>query len=338
MHVGVADERAECPQQRSAGNGIRLDVAIDGEAADQRGPGCRDIADELCIEGAQGEHAKAAERADAVEARHFQEALGAEVENLRGDAQHRQRQMLGEQEVAPSLADGVVIGGGELDEHMAALGVGAELGLLAPGRRAGKLPGAGCAGKGRVAGGAVDRHRGRHGDEAVAGAFADQQVADGVMPMGEQRPEDVGVAPMLGVGRQAEAGSMRRGIGAAEIALGPHVEQPPRQPVAVQGRAVGLHHDEAFRADRDERAEGLDLPFVADAEDWRQLEATRAVPQGVTNSRAGPDADDLVAHGRQRTRHGWLTKPCIFNDLPGKHGPFGEEQTDRVGMARHGDE
>ena len=94
--------------------------------------------------------------------------------------------------------------------------------------------------------------------------------------MGEQRPDDVGVAPMLGVGRQAEAGSMRRGIGAAEIALGSHVEQPPRQPVAVQGRAVGLHHDEAFRADGDERAEGLDLPFVADAEDRRNHEARPA--------------------------------------------------------------
>ena len=33
-----------------------------------------------------------------------------------------------------------------------------------------------------------------------------------------------------------------------------------------------------------------------------------------------------------------LAEPCIFNDLPGKHRPFGEEQTDRVGMARHGDE
>ena len=221
---------------------------------------------------------------------------------------------------------------------MAALGVGAELGLLAPGRRAGKLPGAGCAGKGRVIDGPVDRHRGRHGDEAVARALADQQIADGVMAMGEQRPDDVGVTPMLRVGRQAEAGSVRRSVGPAEIALGPHVEQPPRKPVAVQGRAIGLHHDEAFRADRDELAERLDLPFVADAEDWRHLEATRAVPQGVTNSRAGPDADDLVAHGRQRTRHGGLAEPCIFNNLPGKHRPFGEEQTDRVGMARHGDE
>ena len=276
MHVGVADERAECPQQRRIGNGIRLDMAIGGEAADQRGPGRRDIADELRIEGAQGEHAEAAERADAVEARHFQEALGAEIENLGLDAQHRQRQMLGEQEVAPTLADGVVVGGGELDEHMAALGVGAELGLLAPGRRAGKLPGAGCAGKGRVIDGPVDRHRGRHGDEAVARALADQQIADGVMAMGEQRPDDVGVTPMLRVGRQAEAGSVRRSVGPAEIALGPHVEQPPRKPVAVQGRAVGLHHDEAFRADGDERAEGLDLPFAVDAEDRRNHEVRPA--------------------------------------------------------------
>lgn len=94
--------------------------------------------------------------------------------------------------------------------------------------------------------------------------------------MGEQRPDDVGVTPMLGVGRQAEAGSVRRGVGPAEIALGPHVEQPPRQPVAMQGRAVGLHHDEAFRADGDERAEGLDLPFVVDAEDRRNHDARPA--------------------------------------------------------------
>ena len=94
--------------------------------------------------------------------------------------------------------------------------------------------------------------------------------------MGEQRPDDVGVAPMLRVWRQAEAGSVRRGVGPAEIALGPHVEQPPRQPVAVQGRAVGLHHDEAFRADGDERAEGLDLPFAVDAEDRRNHEVRPA--------------------------------------------------------------
>lgn len=69
---------------------------------------------------------------------------------------------------------------------------------------------------------------------------------------------------------------MRRGVGPAEIALGPHVEQPPWQPVAVQGRAVGLHHDETFRADGDERAEGLDLTFVVDAEDRRNHDARPA--------------------------------------------------------------
>jgi hypothetical protein len=105
----------------------------------------------------------------------------------------------------------------------------------------------------------------------------------------------------------------------------------------VQGRAVGLHHDEAFRADGDERAEGLDLPFVADAEDRRHLEATRAVPQGVTNSRPDP-MRTISSPSAASARHGWLAEPCIFNDLPGKHRPFGEEQTDRVGMARHGDE
>lgn len=89
MHVGVADQRAECPEQGGAGDGVGVDMACGGKAADQRGPGGRGVADEFGIERAQGDDADAAELADAVEARHFQKSLAGEIENSRFDAQHR---------------------------------------------------------------------------------------------------------------------------------------------------------------------------------------------------------------------------------------------------------
>ena len=89
MHVGIADQRSEGPKPRRASDGVSLDMTDSNQAADQRRPGRRDIPDELRIERAQRENANAAELTDAVESRHFQESLTAEVENISFDAKHR---------------------------------------------------------------------------------------------------------------------------------------------------------------------------------------------------------------------------------------------------------
>ena len=246
--------------------------------------------------------------------------------------------MLGKQQVAPSLADRVVVRCRELHQHMTALGISAKLRLLATRRRSGNLPGAGGTRQCRIVRSPIHRAGRRHPNKPVTRQLADQQVADGVMAMHQQRPDDLIVAPVLGVGRQAERSSIGRCVGPAKIALGPHVEQPPGQPVAMTGHAVGLHHHKSVRAHRDERAQLPNLPRITDPKNRGRHEAASDVPQGVTNSGTGPDPDHLVTQRRQRPRNRRLADPRRFNDLAGSHRSLTEQQANRVGVARHGDE
>ena len=119
--------------------------------------------------------------------------------------------------------------------------------------------------KRRIVDSPINRQQSRHSNKSVARQLADQQVADGVMAMRKQRPDNFGVAPMLRVARQAESGSMCRCPGSAEIALWPHIEQPPRQSVAMKRHAVGLHHDKPARANRNERAKLPNHALIANA-------------------------------------------------------------------------
>ena len=50
MHVGIADQRPECPQQRSACNRVGVYMTIGGKAAHQQRPGRRRISDEFRFE------------------------------------------------------------------------------------------------------------------------------------------------------------------------------------------------------------------------------------------------------------------------------------------------
>ena len=208
VHVGVADERAECHSSAAPATAFaRRDHRRRGGGP--AGPGAAtsptNSASRARRRTRRGGRAGRCGRSAALP-----EALGPKSKTsvsmpstasarCSASRRSRQRSLMG-------LSSAV-----NLTEHMAALGVGAEL-AARPGRRAGKLrrrrrgQGPGNRRPGRPA-------PGRHGDEAVARALADQQIADGVMAMGEQRPDDVGVAPMLRVGRQAEVGSVRRGVG-----------------------------------------------------------------------------------------------------------------------------
>lgn len=116
VHVGVADEGAKGPQAGGVVGGAGLDVAVGGEALDELWPGAGAGAEELGVEGGEGEDGAAAEGADAVEALDFEEALALVVDDAAGgggDAgltQGFEGEVFGEQEVAPALGYGAGCG------------------------------------------------------------------------------------------------------------------------------------------------------------------------------------------------------------------------------------
>ena len=58
--------------------------------------------------------------------------------------------------------------------------------------------------------------------------------------MHQQSPQGVVVGPFLEVAWQAQRGPMVRCIGAAQVALRQHVQQPPGQTIAMDLKSLGL--------------------------------------------------------------------------------------------------
>jgi hypothetical protein len=154
--------------------------------------------------------------------------------------------------------------------------------------------------------------------------------------MRHQRAQHVRIGPFGESRRQAERGRMALGIGAAEKALRAHVEQPPRQAVAVPGKAVLLTHDEAFGAHRNQAAQAVQRAIGRDAIDGNVCQPAPWVAQGILNGSAGTDAHDIVAERRHGARHRRLAYSKFFNELARRHWTLRKAQAKATGMIRHG--
>lgn len=313
VHVGVADQRAEGVQQAGGGMGVAGDVALGGEAGGDGGPAAAAEADEFGVHGAERDEAAPTVRADAVEAFDFKKTLPAVIDDARGDggdtpaAQQRERVVFGQQQVAPTLGDGVVVVFAhrqrELDQHMArAVGggdIGAELGLFAAGGGSRGFAGERRAGAFGVGlGERVGRQGGGVGalDEMLAPGVAEDEVADGVVArLAEQGAQNVFFLPVAQAAGQPEAVGLGGDEGAPEKALRPHVVQPPGKAFAVAGAAVGAGHDVAGGFHRAELAERFDPAFRCDAVDRNLRRGEQRAAQCVLNRSVGAEADDVIA-------------------------------------------
>ena len=129
-------------------------------------------------------------------------------------------------------------------------GDGAELGLLAPGRRARVGAPHGLLGQRRVAVGRCHLRcaRGQR-VKALERGLAHDEVARQVIAIQRHGAQHVVVAPVARVVAQLQRGvGMRKG--APHEALGPHVVQKPGQAVVPRTHAVGLVHPEGAALQR----------------------------------------------------------------------------------------
>lgn len=84
VHVGVADEGAKGPQAGGGVGGAGGDVAGGGELVGEHGPGAVTGAEELGVEGGEGDEGAAPQVADAVKAFDFEVTLAVMVDDPPG--------------------------------------------------------------------------------------------------------------------------------------------------------------------------------------------------------------------------------------------------------------
>lgn len=137
-----------------------------------------------------------------------------------------------------------------------------ELGLVAPRGRprqvtTGCIPGEPDIGLGFPLGAYRIRRTGQ-AQEMGSRVVSQQQIADDIVPLREQGLQRMRIRPVDEAFGKVQIPPVPSRIGSAQVALGTHVEHPPGQAVAVQGGPACFMHDEAIRADRDERPEMMD--------------------------------------------------------------------------------
>jgi hypothetical protein len=149
VHVGVGDQRAEGVQPGRPLRHLGPHQALVREALHHVGPGLVAPPEELVVEATERKHGAPPAFTDAVEALDLEETLVAQVDDggarcgHAGFTQGFEGQVLGQQQVAPALGNGVLRGHAELHEHVPwAIGrfsAGGELGLFPAGGRAGHV-------------------------------------------------------------------------------------------------------------------------------------------------------------------------------------------------------
>lgn len=150
--------------------------------------------------------------------------------------------------------------------------------------------------------------------------------------MCQQGAQDVRIRPVVQALRQSECRAVPRCIGSPKIALGAHIEQPPREPVAVQGHTVLLKHHEALGPDRDERSESSNLPLRVDPMNQDVRQPSGVVAQRVLNGSRGTEPNDLAAERPQGARARRLTDSNQFKELSSGKRRFCELETDGIGV------
>ena len=105
---------------------------------------------------------------------------------------------------------------------------------------------------------------------------------------------------------------MTGGIGATEIALRAHVEQPPRQALAVRRRTRGMAHDETGWMHGNQHTKMMDAPFAINAMHGYIRQPPSRIAQRILNGTSGADTHHFIAQRTQCTRTGGLTDPNTF--------------------------
>ena len=92
-----------------------------------------------------------------------------------------------------------------------------------------------------------------------AGNITQQQIADQIVSVMDQRPQGMGIVPLVDIGRKTEFGGETDGKGAAEESGRAHVLNPPWQAVVMKRRTIILKQDKAIRAHRKQHAKPTNL-------------------------------------------------------------------------------
>ena len=222
---------------------------------------------------------------------------------------------------------------------MAVFGIGSEFGLFAACRRAGNIARCRLQGKLRINRRFIlfAKRRGQCVlQKALAGVFAQEQIAAHVHACRQQSMQYMMILPQRGRGGQPERRSVLPRPRAPQIALRAHIVKPPRQPLAVQSAPLRLHHHKAFGTHGNKFAQMLQPARSIHAVHGNIGQAAPVITQGVVNGFSRADAHHVIAHRVQDARQGRLANSCYFRELRGIGNAAVQALAEDVGVFGHG--
>ena len=156
------------------------------------------------------------------------------------------------------------------------------------------------------------------------------------MAVKEQGPQRMRVGPLRNIGRQTQCLRVPACVSSPHEPLGPHVQKPPRKPLAVHGSALIIQHDKALVSHRYQQPQALDLAVRPDAVNRGLGQPSHSISQSVVNSSCEANTNKLWPQRCNGTGQRWLADFDLGHDLLSGQRPCCKQEPDSIKVRRHG--